>query len=149
MTVYLHWHPLLLTASWLRPWLLLRRWFCIYLLKRSQLNTLLIRVFSGDYLRCDCSVYVQPLSTVLNCLSILASLRVSASFLSFLVWLLSSQVWFCPSFGRQSVLLFRRSPSGLHTRTRSWRSVSMASLNAAGAVWSAPYLERSIPDADR
>lgn len=61
----------------------------------------------------------STVSTVSNCLSILASLRVSASFLSFLVWPLSSPVWFCPSFGRRSGLLFRRFPSGLHTRTRS------------------------------
>jgi PTS system glucose-specific IIC component len=62
------------TASWLRPWLLLRRWFCIYLLKRSQLNTLLIRVFSGGLSPVRLQRICSTASTVSNCLSILASL---------------------------------------------------------------------------
>ena len=57
-------------------------------------------------------------STVLSCLSILASLPVNALCRSFLAWLPSLLALCCPSFGRRLVLQSRPSLSGLLTRTR-------------------------------
>lgn len=53
------WPLLLPMASWSKPWLWLRRWFCTYPLKKLPQNTWQILVFLGDYFRCDCSVHVQ------------------------------------------------------------------------------------------
>ncbi len=57
-------------------------------------------------------------STVLSCLSILASLPVNALCRSFLARLPSLLALCCPSFGRRLVLQSRPSLSGLLTRTR-------------------------------
>lgn len=57
-------------------------------------------------------------STVLSCLSILASLPVNALCRSFQAWLPSLLALCCPSFGRRLVLQSRPSLSGLLTRTR-------------------------------
>lgn len=79
---YPRWPQLLPMASWLKPWPWLRHWYCIYLLKKSPLNT-------GGYWRTRGLSPVRSqrtcltVSTVLSCLSILASLPVNALCRSF------------------------------------------------------------------
>ncbi len=59
------------------------------------------------------AAYMLTVSTVLSCLSILASLPVNALCRSFLAWLPSLLALCCPSFGRRLVLQSRPSLSGL------------------------------------
>lgn len=87
-------------------------------------------------------------STVLSCLSILASLPVNALCRSFLAWLPSLLALCCPSFGRRLVLQSRPSLNGLLAEPGScvWHLRFHRTL--PGTVWSAPHLERTFPDAN-
>lgn len=98
------------------PWL--RHWYCIYLLKKSPLNTWRILAYSGGLSPVRSQRTCLTVSTVLSCLSILASLPVNALCRSFQAWLPSLLALCCPSFGRRLVLQSRPSLSGLLTRTR-------------------------------
>ncbi len=91
---YPRWPQLLPMASWLKPWPWLRHWYCIYLLKKSPLNTWRILAYSED-LRCDRSVHVNRL------LSVLAACKISwllcrSLCRSFLAWLPSLLALCCP-----------------------------------------------------
>lgn len=96
----------------------LRHWYCIYLLKKSPLNTWRILAYSEGLSPVRLQRICLTVSTVLSCLSILASLPVNALCRSFQAWLPSLLALCCPSFGRRLVLQSRPSLSGLLTRTR-------------------------------
>lgn len=87
-------------------------------------------------------------STVLSCLSILASLPVNALCRSFLAWLPSLLALCCPSFGRRLVLQSDLLSVGCLPEPGScvWHLRFHRTL--PGTVWSAPHLERTFPDAD-
>ncbi len=76
-------------------------WFCIYLLKRSPLNTLLIRVFSGGLSPVTIAAYMLTASTVSNCLvsECFCGQATSCLIISGLAAILP--VWCCLSYGRQ------------------------------------------------
>ena len=90
----------------------------VYLLKKSPLNTWRILAYSEGLSPVRSQRTCLTVSTVLSCLSILASLPVNALCRSFLAWLPSLLALCCPSFGRRLVLQSRPSLSGLLTRTR-------------------------------
>ena len=115
---YPRWPQLLPMASWLKPWPWLRHWYCIYLLNKSPLNSWRILAYSEGLSPVRSQRTCLTVSTVLSCLSILASLPVNALCRSFLAWLPSLLALCCPSFGRRLVLQSRPSLSGLLTRTR-------------------------------